>query len=205
VTFVTIVSRKNAPNVVFIALKVAREAGGGCGSTVVEDVHVAVLITHEDFGVICNVHDLPSSFTMVKEVRRSDGDVTYVVTIFRPYLEKHRSKRMERYVISEELFLTVREGKKYYFQDYDSWTIALQIPDDTYKCFFQPNVHGVYNEYYSNFLYVNKMDLTQLEVFKKKWNFPKTRYKIVSGSSLPQVTVCSSKGRERENEGTFNF
>ena len=155
-------------------------------------LEVAYLITEKQFGVVCNLISLPSSFGMVKEEMK-EGRKVYVRSIFSPYTCESKMKGKDRYVLSGELYLTLPDRSKKHFEDPGvCWFLSLQQEDNTYDAFFMKNRYGYCNELYGNVQYIRSLDEKKLEKEKLRCPYGKRRFCIVSDT----VRGSANKGKE---------
>lgn len=165
----------------------------------------AYLITEREFGVICSVIDLPSSFSMVKEAVTCEGGKTYIRTLFKYYTYNCVKEGRKRYVLSGDIFLTVQDVSKRHFANADvSWFIALQKEDKAYKDFFQKNKNGYYNELYKNVLYIRNMDVTKLDLERMRKPYPERKYTILLEDAGVTSKVENSGSKKRSINGSVN-
>ena len=141
-------------------------------------------ITDEEFGVISS-YCLPDGFSMIKEESWADGNKSYKETCFKRYKDEvHTKQGCERYVLSGELFLTVRMSLKKYFEDDDcSWVIGMVRSDVRFASFFGRDKFGMYNEYYGNYEYIKNLDEKKLELAKAATPIPETKFQMIPYNS----------------------
>ena len=148
-----------------------------------EKEKVARWISDEEFGVVSR-YSLPEGFSMVKEETLADGSKTYVETCFKRYNEEeHYKKGFDRYVLSGELFLTIRMCLKEYFVGGNCcWMVALQRRGGKYEFLFKKDKNGMYNEFYGNYVYVKNLCESELEAMKVATRIPEPKFKMITGS-----------------------